>query len=241
MPIMQLVVAALRAALDLVLPAQCGGCGTLGFAWCDDCQRSMIAAGFPGGARLVVPSPCPGAFPPTYAASPYQGPVRQALVAFKDRERADLAVVLAPLLAGALVRCLSPPGGQGVLLVPVPSSRAAVRRRGRRPLVDLLRRAVQLADGGPGGPRLVVAPALRVRRRVADQAGLGTAGRADNLDHAFGLHPRWAARVDGATCVVVDDVVTTGATLVEAARVLRYHRARSIRAAAVAATQRQHR
>ena len=84
----------------------------------------------------------------------------------------------------------------------------------------------------------MLSDALVPRRRVADQAGLGARARAVNLEHALAVRPRWATVVAGASCVVVDDVLTTGATLVEATRALRSGGARTVVAATVCATQR---
>jgi orotate phosphoribosyltransferase-like protein len=92
--------------------------------------------------------------------------------------------------------------------------------------------------GVPGGAHL--APAVRLVRRTVDQAGLGAAERRANLGGAMALVPRWALAVDGAVCLVADDVVTTGATLAEAARVLRAAGAAHVTAAVIAATSRTH-
>jgi predicted amidophosphoribosyltransferase len=76
-------------------------------------------------------------------------------------------------------------------------------------------------------------------RRVADQAHLGRAARAANLAGSMVVDSRWARVVDGAACVLVDDVVTTGATLAEGARALRSAGALHVLAAACAATPRR--
>ena len=73
----------------------------------------------------------------------------------------------------------------------------------------------------PGHARLRVAPALRQVRRVADQSGLGIAERRRNLAGAMAVKPLWHNVIRDRNVVVVDDVVTTGATLAEAARALR--------------------
>ncbi|WP_207386208.1 ComF family protein [Protofrankia symbiont of Coriaria ruscifolia] len=147
-------------------------------------------------------------------------------------------LVLALARAVAAARVMSAHNGP-VVLVPVPSTRAAVRRRG----FDHVRR---LADGATrvlcraGVPTRVV-PMLRSARPVADQAGLTATDRVTNLDGAFVLrhglegqrrrdHAAFVSGVPGGRdgCgvpeplfVVIDDVVTTGATLSEATRVLR--------------------
>ncbi|WP_369688378.1 ComF family protein [Actinomadura macra] len=81
------------------------------------------------------------------------------------------------------------------------------------------------------------ADALRHTRRVSDQAGLTVSERAANLAGALEAVPR--AKVAGRRVVLVDDVITTGATLAEAARALRAADAEVIGAATLAATQRR--
>ena len=104
-----------------------------------------------------------------------------------------------------------------MLLVPVPESRAAARRRGEDPVGALARSAAEaLADDG-----VALLRALRHVRPVGDQTGLGRAARAANLAGALGVLPGAAGVVEGAACLVLDDVLTTGATLAEAARALR--------------------
>jgi predicted amidophosphoribosyltransferase len=168
------------------------------------------------------------------------------LAAYKDDDRRDLVHVLAPLLGAAVdaalagwheARTVLARRAGPVLVVPVPSSRAARRRRGDAPLAALAAKAVADFDVG----EVLVVEALRQRRRVADQAGLGARERAVNLEHSMVARSRWQAAVAGRSCLVVDDVLTTGATLVEAARALRAAGARDVRAAVVAATQRRHR
>jgi predicted amidophosphoribosyltransferase len=236
----------LGATLELALPTTCGGCGAPGASWCDLCAEEIGHATYSGGAKPVLPTPCPRGYPPTWAAISYDGPARKALVAFKDSDRRDLVVVLAPMLAGAIEAALSAdPQLRAVLaadngpvfVVPVPSSTAAVRRRGDAPLEQLTRGAVR--EVGRSSRDLIVTPALRLRRRVADQAGLDHRQRADNVECAMQVRPQWRASIAGVRCLLVDDVLTTGATLVEAARALRAGGAGSVAAATIAATQRR--
>jgi predicted amidophosphoribosyltransferase len=121
------------------------------------------------------------------------------------------------------------------VLVPIPSSAAAVRERGRDVVLALARRAAWTLrrDGVP----VVVTPALRHGRRVADSAGLDAAGRAANLAGAFVLRRR--AMPSCGAAVVVDDLITTGATIAEAAGVLRAAGVPVVAAVAVAATKRR--
>ncbi|MGH8969597.1 MAG: phosphoribosyltransferase family protein, partial [Actinomycetes bacterium] len=104
------------------------------------------------------------------------------------------------------------------------------------PTARLARRAA--AELRRAGVPARVAPVIRAVRRVADQAGLDAAARAANVGGALTV-PRGLGRlVDGRRVVVVDDIITTGASLAESARALRASGADVVGAAVVAATAR---
>ena len=154
------------------------------------------------------------------------GPVREALVAWKDHGRADLTPVVGAGLARALRSVVSEIAcGPSVVAVPVPSARARVRERG----ADLVAAA---ARRGP----LPVAAVLRQRRGAADQAGLDREQRRANLAGRVRCTAAGARRVAGRPVVLVDDVVTTGASLLEAARAVTAVGGRVMGAATLAAT-----
>ncbi|HEV7872366.1 MAG TPA: ComF family protein [Modestobacter sp.] len=208
-----------RALADLVLPRVCGGCGVPGAVLCGSCRRLLTRP------RLAQPRRHPPGFPPTVAAGAYAGPVRPAVLAFKEHGRAELAGPLGTALALAVAAVLDglpePPAGSGpVLLVPVPSSAAAVRHRGR----DHVRELADVAGAelcAAGVPARTVRLLGRVSgRRVRDSAGLGAVERRANLAGRFRALPLRAALPPGSRLVLVDDVVTSGATLTEAARAL---------------------
>ncbi len=158
---------------------------------------------------------------------PYGGSSRRLVIAYKERGRRDLA----PVLAGALWQAvLALPQlaaaesalGRRLLLVPVPASRAALRVRGIDHVAFLLqalgrRLPREMRD------RVSWAQLLQPARRVADQAGLNAADRRLNLAGSLRIRTgagRRAAR-GSPLVVIVDDVLTTGATIAEAARALR--------------------
>ena len=186
-----------------------------------------------------MPHPAPAGLPSVHAWGVYADPLRAVVSAWKDAGRRDLVGVLAPLLAASVSGAVVGAGWSDgvVLVVPAPSSPRAVRARGDTPIVALCEASLeQLADRA--GPTLRLAPALRHGRRVADQSGLGTGERRGNLSGAVAVKPLWHNVIRERRCVLVDDVVTTGATLADAARALRGAGARGVVAATMAATQR---
>lgn len=140
--------------------------------------------------------------------------------ALKEDGRTPLARDLAPALRDAVICAGWQPG---VLVVPVPTSRAAFRRRGFRVIEVIARRAA-----------LPLRSLLRPARRTQDQRGLGISARRRNLTDAFVAQDAAGLRV-----IVIDDVITTGATLEEAARALRAAGATIVGAATVAGTPRR--
>ena len=217
------------ALLDLVLPQPCAGCGGP-TAWCSSCAQLLVAAAIsPVGETR--PDPAPPGFPRAATAAVYDGAVRAALLAHKERGRLALVRPLGQALAAA-VASLEPP--RGFVLTAVPSSRAAVRQRGHDHALRLARSAARTL--GTSGRPVRVLRLLRPSRRVGDQSGLDAAARAANLAGAFQV----SRRVPAGTCVVVvDDVVTTGATLAEASRALTAAGIQVHGAATVAATVRR--
>lgn len=204
----------LAALADLVLPRTCAGCEVPGPVLCPRCAALLAVP------RLAQPRRFPAGFPPTVAAGAYAGPVRPVVNGFKERGRAELARPLgvALALAVAAVRLGAGAPQMPVVLVPVPASRAALRTRGRDHVRELTGRAVaELRTAGVPASSLRL---LRRRGRVRDSAGLTVAQRRANLAGSFLADPRAGAPPEGALLVLVDDVVTTGATLCEAARVL---------------------
>jgi predicted amidophosphoribosyltransferase len=223
---------AIRAAgADLVLGETCVGCDRPGLAWCSQCAQAL--SGLPHRTR---PDPCPPGLPPVWTVAAYDGVVRSALVAHKEGARLALTRPLGEALALAVLGLLATLEAETgpVSLVPVPSRRAVVRERGHDPLPRMARAAARSLRRA--GIAAAVVSALRPNRRVADQAGLGAAARAANLAGAFTASARRTAGSGG--WVVVDDIVTTGSTIGEAAAALASVGRPVLGAAVVAATRR---
>jgi predicted amidophosphoribosyltransferase len=182
------------ALVDLVLPADCAGCGAPVHPWCPRCRAEL---GPPTRPHL------PGG-PDVLAAGRYTGVLRSALLRYKERGRRDLAGPLGALLAAVLDDAV---GATPVSLVPAPSRPAAARERGGDHVARLCR---AVAARRPG---VRVARPLRLARRARDSVGLDAAQRAANLAGRVRVRPGAVPALGAGPVLLVDDVVTTGATL----------------------------
>lgn len=220
----------MKALLDLVLPMHCVGCGARSVAACGRCLTPLLAP-----PRPAWPRPTPPGLPPPFAVAPYAGSVRAMLLAVKEDGISALQRPLGRALGAAAGPASARAAGR-VCLVPVPSTPAARRRRGE----DVVRRmaALAAAELRRAGGDVGMVPALRHVRAVTDSAGLDAKARARNLAAAFAVRPRLLPRLRGSTVVLVDDLITTGATLAECAAALRVAGVPVCGCATVAATQR---
>lgn len=209
----------------------CAGCRGPGGPLCRTCWTA-----FGVGAHRVDVRPRPEGLPAVSAAAEYAGPVREALVAFKDHGRWSLRAPLAVALARAVAHALAdaPVVPRRVLLVPAPSSPGAAHERDGDHVRELAARAAVLL--GRAGVGAEVAPVLRSLRRRQDQVGLRRSERAANLAGSVLATPLPAGR---HATVLVDDLVTTGATLAECARALREAGVEPVGAAVVAGVVRR--
>ncbi len=195
--------------LDLILPLECGGCGAPSTRWCDVCAAELtINADEP---HVINPRIDPGV--PVFALGRYAGARRQAVIAVKDRGRTDLIAPLSRALAAGIHRMLT----WGMIdlpltIVPAPTRRAAARRRGGDPVTRMAAAAVAKH------PDIDVVQALRIKAFARDSARLGSAARERNLAGAVLLRRR-GITVDHEV-LLVDDIVTTGATARESVRTL---------------------
>lgn len=211
---------------SLLAPPRCLACGAPGADLCGACRRALPwigpercrRCGLPGACGTRARGPCPAAaqaFDAAWAPVAYGGPARALVAALKFR---GARVALDPM-AAAMARAPGwLAGGGAAALVPVPTSRSRVRDRGFDQAAALAH-ALSRRGAGP------VAACLERGGSGARQLGAGRETRlaAGRLD----VRLRGGGAV-AETCVLVDDVHTTGATLDACARVLRAAGARRV-------------
>lgn len=227
-------------ATDLVLGSECAACARPGRVLCLPCREAL-----PRSGTVSWPTPAPPGLVLPFAAGEYDGPLRALVNAHKERRAFALARplghVLAEVVADLLVQVEQETGEAWtgrVALVPVPSRRPVVRARGHDPLLRLSRHAA--ARLRSHGRQATVRRLLRGARTVRDQAGLDAGSRAANLAGSLrATRPVRGQDPRPAGLVVVDDVITTGATAREAQRALEQVGHTVLGIAALSATRRR--
>ncbi|MGQ9550220.1 MAG: ComF family protein [Roseiflexus sp.] len=203
--------------LSLLLPDRCVGCNQLGALLCDTCRHRLVAY---DGEPPQVTDHLTG----VRVAYVFDGPLRQAVHQLKYRSRQRAARPLGALLADYLRAHPLPCDA----LVPVPLHPDRLAERGFNQ-AELLAREVARVTGVP----LIVGPLVRIRA-TRQQALLDTSGRIENVAGAF----VWRGPPPPACVALVDDVLTTGATVNACAQALRAGGAREVYALALARSQR---
>ncbi|MBQ1025995.1 ComF family protein [Micromonospora sp. C95] len=218
-----------------MLPTECAGCRQrrpgLRHGVCPDCVTALRAL----RPVPVRPVPAPPDLPPCHALGEYGGPLRETLLAYKDHGRHGLARPLGELLAEVVAAALGAVGP--VLLVPVPDTPTAARARYGDHLDRLTRHCARRlrAAGWP----VRVHHAVRAAPRP-DSVTLDSAGRAAAATSAFRARSGRDPLVAGSRVVLLDDIVTTGATLAAVSRVLTGRGLSPYGAAVLAATRKRH-
>jgi predicted amidophosphoribosyltransferase len=205
--------------VDLVLPAECAGCRGHGLPLnqgvCASCATRLEAL----RPVPVRPSPAPPGLPRCVALGRYDGPLREVLLSYKERGRHGLARPLGRLLAEVVA--VAAGGPRPVLLVPVPATARAARQRYGDHVRRLARHAAARLRAA-GWPVALARP-LRALPRP-DSVTLDSAGRVAAAAAAFRLRAGQVAALrqaaTGRAVIVVDDIVTTGATLSAVTRLL---------------------
>ena len=227
-PLTALARVAATNAVDLVLPPSCLACHapvSEAGGLCPDCWNRISFIGRPCCARCGLPFTIEAApdaicgdcarMPPVFdrarAAFLYEGAGRELILAFKMADRSWLA----PRLATWLQRAAAPLLPEADVVVPVPLHRWRLLARRFNQAAVLARLMAREADAA-------MVPDLLVRtRRTATQTRFSRVERRRNVRGAFAVRRSRAPLVDGRNVLLVDDVMTTGATVSACARALR--------------------
>ncbi len=239
------LLASLQSVIDLVLPPRCPGCRAIVAGdgrFCLGCWQELQFITAPYCARCGTPfahdmgpaAECGAclAEPPRYtaarAALVYGGPARKVLLALKHGDRQHLARIMAPHMA----RAAGPMLGSDSLIVPVPLHRWRLWQRGFNQAA-LLAQAIAKLSGAP-----IAIDALERVKPTPPSKGMGRKARAANVRGAFRVADR--RRIAGRRIVLIDDVMTSGATADACARLLRRGGAREVNVLTFARAVREH-
>ncbi len=214
--------ASTAARWRLRCPSQCEVCRLWGpSALCEGCVEAFARplprcarCGLRTGVAVDTCGECLRAAPPfdhTLCVADYGFPWDRLIAAFKFEARTELAAVLAQRLHEAVAAAPVP---AAELVLPVPLSRQRLAERGYNQAWELARRVARLA-GLPARADVLLRPL-----ETAHQAALDRAERQRNLRRAFMVDPRQRAVLQGRRVALVDDVMTTGTTVREAAAAL---------------------
>ena len=209
----------LDAILDawaVLMPVECVGCGAPDRALCPACRVQLTPD--PSWHRLADGTP-------VVSALDYSGVARNAILALKEKGRTDAVRVLGASLRRAVETAVTACAGQVLEVTTVPASRSSYRRRGYDPVTLLLTRG--------GLSRKIV---LKHTRKTGEQKALQVEARRNNLIGSLAARRSLAGR----QFILVDDVITTGATLIEATRAIRAAGGDVLAAATLAHTERLH-
>ncbi len=195
----------IKSLNELIFPSRCISCGELGISICSDCRRGWNPhiytshVGTSQSNRLQVVS------------SVLYSPIAQKVIlGAKESHLRKCDELVAEAIAHSLHYLLK--SAIPDYLVPIPSRPRAVRERGRRFIDEMALFSSQKYS-------IPIATPLQHQRMVRDQSGLDLKARRNNVEGAMVVRGGHGLR---GSVVLIDDLVTTGATLSEAARALRY-------------------
>jgi ComF family protein len=184
--------------VDVLYPPRCPSCGVAiasQAGLCSDCWSNLEVPSHTANEVGAVP---------IYAATYYNETSRKLVLSYKHGGRIALARLLARLIAARLPE--SQAGGAPPVLVPVPLHRWRLWQRGFNQAALLTQELARLGKGEP------VVEALVRHKRTPNLGGLGREARERVLTGAIRLNPAWLTRLAGRDVVLVDDVLTSGAT-----------------------------
>ena len=188
----------LESLKQLLFPVHCFGCKALGLEICSKCRRYWNSHFYIQNIEGLT----------VYSSIRYSPVAKSILLSAKEN-----SIKLADeLIIDALLNCLRRiPTSilRNAILMPIPGSKRAIRKRGRDFVLDLTQE-LSLRSGVP------IRTGMEIKRRLLDQSGLSAVDRHRNINGAF----EYSGEYFNGEILIVDDLVTTGSTLLEAKRAL---------------------
>ena len=206
----------LNQLIDLILPRVCLGCGARGFDLCDYCLNNLppaeeVTAG--GGALYAYQTPA----------------IKAAIWQFKYRGAQRIGIRFGQELYRRFGQRFSRPENKLWLVLPIPLSAARRRERGFNQAAVI---AKTFADLAPAKFHFVDDLLIKIKDTPTQVSVKNRAARLANLKNVFAV--REPEKIAGQKIILIDDVFTTGGTLAEAERVLRWAGANAVSALTIA-------
>jgi len=185
----------------LLFPTRCFGCRELGYSICSKCRKLWNPHLYQSRVYNLA----------VYSAIPYSPVAKNILLAAKEQSVKSADQLVRSAMKASLQELFQK--SPSCALVPIPSGRTSNRRRGREFINEM---AISVArDFG-----VAVLPLLEHQRIIRDQSKLNITSRRENLAMALSIKPQFHGNYSGEKVVILDDLITTGATINEANRAL---------------------
>ena len=226
-----------KHALGLLLPQKCLKCGAPGKAFCSDCQRASykaggqcLSCGFRNGTGRFCP-PCrkssSAGLEKVLWVGKYDGTLKDAVWELKYKNRKTLAEPLAQMLFQKFSEIFPDFKNGEFLAIPIPLHKGKLRQRGFNQ-AELLARGFSRLSNIP----LLTNSLLKIKETPAQVEAKNKEERIKNLEGAFAVNPNLNAAnlqlLTSNTLILIDDIATTGATLIHAANALKLAGAQKI-------------
>ena len=198
---------------DLIFPSRCIGCSQLGISICSNCRSSWHPHIYFREVRVE------GSSYPVISSVQYSPVASRVLLSAKESNIAAADILLVDAISHSLNHFVKRFGG--TTLVVIPSRRSATRKRGRNFLHEITLEVARISENEI---RFISAQLLVHSRGVKDQSGLNSKQRLSNVSGSLAVPSKFKPRIGGGNIgplIIVDDLITTGATLAEAIRALR--------------------
>lgn len=222
----QFISDAVKGLTSLIYPTQCLGCYKGSSSLCDDCALYWTYQ-----PSIVQKIPFP-----MYAIAPYSMEVSRVVLLAKENGNVQAQSMLATAIAQSLASA-TPQNFKECFLVPIPSKRSSIRRRGEKFLIPILSEVTKIMSS-KSETHYSVAEILEIQRSVRDQSGLTSKERVANMKSAYRVKLPVKSEKNFAAnpVIIVDDVITTGSTMASAYRALKERNLTVIAGAAACAS-----